>query len=221
MSKEDKLIEAHSPERAVSPGQIGGSVTLDTNISIRSSDVGESDNIVRGVLSLLLYLSDFDLLVLFITVTVNEREAILHLLAWRKKFRMRLQNDEYHESPILGLYLREGDDNSIPTPLHEVGTWREPLDPTGTSKVRLLDSSIHVFAATFGLQDPHTQADALRMLEAMHVSAQTEKPNQFAALTKSSLIADSQGRVKVRRCGFLNWRANCLFISCSPCCFSR
>ena len=94
VSQEDKLIEAHSTERAVGPGQIGGSVTLDNNISIRSSDV----------------------------VHHNERESVLHLLAWRKKFRMRTHDD------ILSLYLREGDENSIPTPLHEVGTWQVSCD---------------------------------------------------------------------------------------------
>jgi len=170
LSREDKLIEAHSVERAVSPGQIGGSVRLDTNISMRGSDI----------------------------LHHNEREATLHLLAWRKKFRMRHHDDEYHESPILGLYLREGDENSIPTPLHGVGTWREPLDPTGSSKVRLLDSSIHVFAATFGLQDGQTQAKALRMLESMYTSSQMEKEklNRFAVGT--TLISESQGKVKPR-----------------------
>ena len=160
VSREDKLIEAHSIERAVGPGQVGGSVTLDNNISIRSSDI----------------------------VHHNEREAVLHLLAWRKKFRMRTHDD------ILSLYLREGDENSIPTPLHEVGTWRVPSDPTGTSKVRLLDSSIHVFAATFGLQDGHTQSDALRMLENLYMLTRTEKSNRFNVST--SLIAESQGKVK-------------------------
>ena len=159
VSREDHLVEAHSIERAVGPGQVGGSVTLDNNISIRSSDI----------------------------VHHNEREAVLHLLAWRKKFRMRSHDD------ILSLYLREGNQNSIPTPLHEVGTWRVPPDPTGTSKVRLLDSSIHVFAATFGLQDGHTQSDALKMLENMYLLTLSEKSNRFVS---TSIIAESQGKVK-------------------------
>lgn len=161
VSSEDKLIEAHSIERAVGPGQIGGSVPLDNNISIRSSDI----------------------------VHHNEREAVLHLLAWRKKFRMRNKDE------ILSLYLREGEENSIPTPLHEVGTWRAPPDPTGTSKVRLLDSSIHVFAATFGLQDGHTQSEALKMLDNMYMFTQTEKSNRFTNVS-TSLISESQGKVK-------------------------
>jgi hypothetical protein len=160
VSSEDNLIEARSIERAYSPGQIGGTVALDNNISIRSSDV----------------------------VHHNEREAVLHLLAWRKKFGNRTRDD------ILSLYLREGDENSIPTALHEVGTWRVPQDPTGTSNVRLLDSSIHVFAATFGLQDGHTQSEALRMLENLYTVTQVEKSKGFNV--GSSLITESQGKVK-------------------------
>lgn len=160
VSSEDKLIEAHSVERAVGPGQIGGSVTLDNNISIRSSDI----------------------------VHHNEREAVLHLLAWRRMFSMRTHDN------ILSLFLREGGENSIPTPLHDVGTWRTPPDPIGTSKVRLLDSSIHVFAATFGLQDGHTQSESLKMLEAVYLQKQNEKTNRFNV--NASLILESQGKVK-------------------------
>ena len=167
VSNEDKLVDAHSFERAVSPGQIGGNVVLDNNISFRSSDV----------------------------VHHNEREAILHLLAWRKKLRKRMQDDECFMGPILGAYLRDGDKSCSPTPLHEVGRWREPLDPIGTSKVRLLDSSIQVFAATFGLQDGQTQAEALQMLESMYNAAQPEKStNRFNV--GSSLITESQGKLK-------------------------
>lgn len=128
------------------------------------------------------------------SVTSYERESILHLLVWRKTYNG--QAKKCHESLILGSLLRESDANPKPTPLHEVGTWRRPLDPIPTAKVRLLDSSIHVFAATFGLQDPHTQSDALRMLESMYVSTQAEKSNRFNV--NGSLITDSQGRVKVR-----------------------
>jgi hypothetical protein len=157
VSSEDKLLEAHSTERAVSPGQVGGSVALDTNISLRSSDI----------------------------IHHNEREAVLYLLAWKKRSQMHTRDN------ILSFYLRSGDENAIPTALHEVGTWRVPQDPTGTSNVRLLDSSIHVFAATFGLQDGHTQSEALKVLESVYLTAQTEKSNRFNVGT--SLIAESQG----------------------------
>ena len=60
--------------------------------------------------------------------------------------------------------------------------------------MRLMDSSIHVFAATFGLQDGHTQSDALRMLEQLYLLTEAEKSNRFNVST--SLIAESQGKVK-------------------------
>jgi len=123
------------------------------------------------------------------SVTSYERETVVHLLSWSKTCTGRAK---CHGSLILGSMLRESDENPKPTPLHEVGTWRQPLDPIPTAKVRLLDSSIHVFAATFGLQDPHTQSDALRMLESMYVSTQADKSNRF-----NVNITDSQGKVKV------------------------
>lgn len=103
------------------------------------------------------------------------------------------ESNQYHGSVILGSFLHE--ENYKPTPLHEVGTWRQPLDPIPTVRVRLLDSSIHVFAATFGLQDPHTQSDALRMLESLYISTQTDKSNRFNV--NATLITDSQGKVRV------------------------
>jgi hypothetical protein len=159
VSKEDELIEAYSVERAFGPGQVGGSVALDNSITIRSSDI----------------------------VHHSEREAVLHILAWRRKFLNRNHDD------ILSLYLSNENEFCFPTALHEVGTWRAPSDPIGTSKVRLLDSSIHAFAATFGLQDGHTQSEALRMLESLSTSNQVEKSKVF-----SSLIAESQGKVKLQ-----------------------
>ena len=130
VSREDQIIEAQAQSRAVCPGQIGGCVSLDNNLSLRSSDVMHH----------------------------NEREAVLHILAWKRgKKQLSRTNPpmkgELHDSPVLDSYLGEGEDNSVPTPLHQVGTWRRPLDPTAVSRVRLLDCSIHLFAATFGLQD--------------------------------------------------------------------
>ena len=161
VSSEDRLVDACSIERAVCPGQIGGAVPLDNNISFRSSDI----------------------------VHHNEREAVLHLLAWRKSSLIKNTHDN-----ILSYYLRAGEENPIPTALHEVGCWQVPQDPIGTSQVRLLDSSIHIFAATFGLQDGHTQSEAMKVLESVYMSAQAEKANRFNVGT--SLITESQGKVK-------------------------
>jgi hypothetical protein len=166
ISNEDDLVDAHSSQRAVSPGQAGHMTAVDTVVSMRSCDV----------------------------VTSYEREATLHLVTWRNDSQGHIEDEGPHFGSILRLLLHD-ENHQKPTPLHEVGTWRVPLDPIATVKTRLLDSSIHVFAATFGLQDPHTQSDALRMLEALYVSSQTEKSNRFNV--NAALITDSQGKVKV------------------------
>lgn len=192
MSREDDLIDAHSFERAVSPGQVGNSAMLDDVISIRCCDIGKPTFGLFYTYSTSILTDTRKSLP---AVTTYERETTLHLISWRKTDQGPIKSERHHESSILGLLLRESDDNSKPTPLHEVGTWKAPLDPIPTAKVRLLDSSIHVFAATFGLQDPHTQSDALRMLEGLYYSTQTEKSNRFAVNT--ALITDSQGKVRV------------------------
>ena len=125
-------------------------------------------------------------------VTSYEREAIMNLVSLR---RTSEGSKKYHGSKILGSLLHE--DDIKPTPLHEVGTWRQPLDPLPKVKVRLIDSAMHVFAATFGLQDPHAQSDALRMLESLYISTQTEKSNRFNV--NAALITDSQGKVRVSK----------------------
>lgn len=130
--------------------------------------------------------------------TSYERESTLNLVSWRETPQRPNQNEKHYISAVLGTLFYE--DDTKPTPLHEVGTWRQPLDPIPTVRVRLLDSSIHVFAATFGLQDPHTQSDALRMLESLYISTQTEKSNRFNVNT--ALITDSQGKVRVSRAIF-------------------
>jgi hypothetical protein len=79
-------------------------------------------------------------------IGLSEREAVLHLLV--EKNRGTNQPDD-----------------TMPTPLHEVGTWTKPPLPSRLSKERLLNSAIHMFAATFGLQDGHQQMSAVKMLD--------------------------------------------------------
>ncbi len=78
----------------------------------------------------------------------SEREAVLHLQVEKNRgFNMDQQ------------------DERMPTPLHEVGTWTKPPLPSRLSKDRLLNSAIHMFAATFGSQDGHQQMSAVKMLD--------------------------------------------------------
>jgi hypothetical protein len=165
-------------------------------------------------------------------VTSYERETVLNLVSWRETVPVFDECARYHGSTILGSFLHE--ENYKPTPLHEVGTWRRPLDPIPTVRVRLLDSSIQVFSATFGLQDPHTQSDALRMLESLYISTQTEKSSRFNV--NATLMTDSQGKVRVSLLFFvpcdqltntlavtdylcpLATRRRCNYIQCDCCC---
>lgn len=66
-----------------------------------------------------------------------------------------------------------------PTPLHQVGTWRRPFDPSYSSVTRLVDAAIQAYAATFGLKSGKEQQDALTMLQTLEGPALS---NRTAAL---------------------------------------
>lgn len=60
LSREDDLVDAHSFERAISPGQVGTSATLDIIISIRSYDIGKRfKDLLNFFLSLAVVFSHF------------------------------------------------------------------------------------------------------------------------------------------------------------------
>ena len=73
----------------------------------------------------------------------------------------------FRGSHILGKSVRLSHPQKPPTPLHEVGTWRRPLDPSCAVKVRLTDAAIQAFAATFGLKSGQEQQEAMDMLESL------------------------------------------------------
>lgn len=81
-------------------------------------------------------------------IRLSEREAVLHLAAGVKR------NDRRNATGKI----------SLPTPLHEVGSWSFPPSPSRSSKERLTNSAIHIFAATFGSLDGHQQTGAVQML---------------------------------------------------------
>ena len=78
-------------------------------------------------------------------IGLSEREAVLHLLVEKGNTKK--------------------DDASVPTPLHEVGTWTKPPTPSRFGKERLLNSAIHIFATTFSSQDGHQQTGSVKMLD--------------------------------------------------------
>lgn len=98
---------------------------------------------------------------------LSEREAVIHLLGGRNNTSKR-----------------QVDISKPPTPLHQVGNWTLPPVPSYSSKERLLNASIHIFAATFSSLDGHQQTGSVKMLEELFES------QQF--VNKANLISSAQ-----------------------------
>jgi hypothetical protein len=96
----------------------------------------------------------------------------------------------FRSSKLLGLFSSDTALSKPPTPLHEVGTWREPIDPSSSAKVRTLDAAIQAFSATFGLKDGQQQQGAMDLLERL-------VPPFFTQLART--IGISSGTMEVER----------------------
>jgi len=163
VSSEDKILDAHSFARATSVGQTGGATRLeDTLVSLLSDPAHHS-----------------------------ERESVLHALAWKKKNRKESFAMDIFESHILELSDTEEDRTAAPTPLHAVGTWKQPSSPSQASQVRLLDAAIHCFSSTFGMQDGRAQDRASRALGSL-LPATLLQSARSLTVTASSLITENE-----------------------------
>lgn len=163
VSSEDKILDAHSFTRATSVGQIGGAIRLEETLVALSSDPAHH----------------------------SERESVLNTLAWKKKNRKEPFAMVIFESHILELSDTEEDRTDAPTPLHAVGTWKQPSSSSRASQVRLLDAAIHSFAATFGMQDGRAQDRASRALGNL-LPATLLQSARSLTVTASSLITESE-----------------------------
>lgn len=165
VNKEDGILDARSMSRARRVGQVGGARDLEETIIWLTSD----------------------------TAHPGERESVLH-------FRTAANPSdpdnvrELRGSHVLGLIALDSDDALPPTPLHEVGTWRKPMEPFCSTKVRLVDASIQAFAATFGMKGGKEQQAAVDALE-------TLVPPFLAQLARvigvNSALSESERRTKV------------------------
>lgn len=92
----------------------------------------------------------------------------MHAPIWRSFQSRSPQADDFiFGSSLLGP-SRSLENRVPPTPLHNIGlgtSWKEPPLPLATSKVRLIDSSIHIFATIFGLLDGRKQEQAMISLQ--------------------------------------------------------
>jgi hypothetical protein len=92
---------------------------------------------------------------------------VLHLLEGDQSDNLGGEGGAFRGSHILGAYVSDNGGRKPPTPLHEVGTWRMPIEPSCSSKVRLVDGAIQAFSATFGLKSGKEQQSAMDMLESL------------------------------------------------------
>lgn len=183
-------MDAHSFERATSVGQTGGAVRLEESLVALTSDPAHH----------------------------SERESVLNTLAWQKKNRKEPFALTIFESHILELSDTEEDRTDAPTPLHAVGTWKQPSSSSVASQVRLLDAAIHTFAATFGMQDGRAQDKASRALSKL-LPASLLQSAKSLSVTASSLITENEKKkpkvriVFVALCSAESFRFyNCIII---------
>ena len=137
VSNEDVILDSMSFCRAKSPGQVGGAIDLENDLITLTAEIASH----------------------------SDRESVLHLL--KKTGPIDVSDAEFLGSQVLGTIVVEESTEKAPTPLHEVGTWRRPVTPSCSAKVRLVDASIQAFAATFTLKSGKEQQIALQMLESL------------------------------------------------------
>ena len=108
----------------------------------------------------------------------REREGIMHSPIWRSsEAQQSSSGDLIYGSSILGNRHSFQKNVDPPTPLHNVGigaSWKEPPIPVANSKVRLIDSAIHIFAIIFGLLDGRKQEQGMLSLMELMPSSLTE-----------------------------------------------
>ena len=125
--------------------------------------------------------TDLDQTILLLTAEFShpqEREAVLHLHDRNQIIYLDGRGQRFRQSFILASHCKNKQQHKPPTPLHEVGMWRKPIDPSSSAKIRLVDAAVQAFAATFGLKSGREQQSAMSMLEAL-------VPQYFAQITRS------------------------------------
>ena len=140
VTKEDCILDAKTLCRANRDGQVGGARDLEESIITLTSEMAAN----------------------------SERESVIHLRSDNPLPVVGEIPPKFRESCILEYFASDYHcDAKAPTPLHEVGTWRMPHDPSCSSKIRIVDAAIQAFSATFGLKDGKEQQHAMLMLESL------------------------------------------------------
>ena len=139
VNNEDKILDAKSLSRAQHHWQISGARVIEDNLITLNSE----------------------------GTHYGERESVFHFQTSTLRCDPRRDHHDLWGSQVLGLLAHDGKLNSPPTPLHKVGTWRKPVSPSCSSKIRLVDAAVQAFSATFGLKDGKEQQSAMLTLESL------------------------------------------------------
>lgn len=172
ISREDSILDAKTLPRASREGQTGGARRIEDSIVSITADI----------------------------IPQSDQESVMHL---RSPPTMRVLGEDdacFRKSRLLGMFSSDTILTKPPTPLHEVGTWRKPIDPSASAKVRTLDAAIQAFSATFGLKDGKQQQGAMDMLERL-------VPPFFTQLARTiginSATMEVDRRTKVSACRWI------------------
>jgi hypothetical protein len=140
VTKEDSILDSKTFSRAHRVGQVGGAKEIEESIITLNAEA----------------------------TVHNERENVIHLRSDEvRRFLDEKPSNAFRDSSILDNFVSDNVHEKAPTPLHEVGTWRRPFDPSCSSKIRLVDAAVQAFSATFGLKDGKEQQGAMNMLESL------------------------------------------------------
>lgn len=187
VNREDHILDAKTFCRAKLSGQVGGSLDIEETLITLNADVALH----------------------------SERESISLLIEQDFFDQFDPNANIFRGSHILGRSVKIDHSTKPPTPLHEVGTWRRPLEPSCAPKVRLTDAAIQAFAATFGLKSGQEQQEAMDMLESLvppllmqlarslgMTAALTDQNFRSKVSRESHLFARNIGAAKIYGIGF-------------------
>ena len=168
VTKEDCILDAKTLCRANRDGQVGGARDLEESIITLTSEMAAN----------------------------SECESVIHLRSDNAVRVLGANPPTFRESCILEHFASDfHSDDKAPTPLHEVGTWRKPHDPSCSAEVRIVDAAIQAFSATFGLKDGKEQQNSMQMLASL-IPPFLSQLARTMGLNSTSTDHDRRGNVR-------------------------
>jgi len=137
ISKEDRILDTISFDRANEFGQVGGARDLGRDIITLTSEVAHH----------------------------GDRESAFSFVG-EGNIKKKHDDNAFLDSQVLGLLNCERKEKPS-TVLHQVGTWSKPVDPSCATRIRLVDAAVQAFASTFALRSGKEQQKAMDILHSL------------------------------------------------------